>query len=108
LEARASGYAAGAFAGAQGGDGVCDVPFTPDRRRPVVGGPRECLRDGGGGRGGASLAVIGGPRGFRGRLGGEPTVTPPAATGRGVEVHAMDEALVAGAIGWQRQRDGGT
>jgi 3-dehydroquinate synthase len=43
-------------------------------------------------------ALLAGLREFREHLGGELTVTLLQAIGRGVEVHAMDEALVLGAI----------
>src|SRR3954464_13479297 len=45
LAAGTSRHAAGKFArdaDAQGGDGVCDVAFRPDRRRPVAGMSWEC------------------------------------------------------------------
>ena len=52
-----------------------------------------------------TLAVLAGLREFREHLGGELTVTLLAGIGRGVEVHAMDAALVAEAIAWLRDRD---
>jgi 3-dehydroquinate synthase len=58
------------------------------------------------GPGGASLAVLEGLREFREHLGGELTVTLLAGIGRGIEVHSMDEALIAQAIAWLRERDG--
>ncbi|HEX5079389.1 MAG TPA: 3-dehydroquinate synthase [Geminicoccaceae bacterium] len=51
------------------------------------------------------LAVIEGLREFQEHLGGELTVTLLAEIGRGVEVHAIEEALVLEAIAWLRQRD---
>jgi 3-dehydroquinate synthase len=50
------------------------------------------------------LAVLAGLQEFREHLGGELTVTLLEAIGRGVEVHAIDEALVARAIGWLAER----
>jgi 3-dehydroquinate synthase len=52
----------------------------------------------------AAPAVLEGLREFREHLGGELCVTLLAAVGRGVEVHAMDDALIASAIGWLRER----
>ena len=49
-------------------------------------------------------AVLAGLREFREHLGGELTVTLLAGIGRGVEVHAMDEALILEAIGWLEAR----
>jgi 3-dehydroquinate synthase len=49
-------------------------------------------------------AVLAGLREFREHLGGELTVTLLAGIGRGVEVHAMDEALILDAIGWLEAR----
>jgi 3-dehydroquinate synthase len=43
---------------------------------------------------------------FREHLGGELTVTLLKEIGAGVEVHAMDHALIARAIEWLRPRDG--
>ncbi|MCK6454274.1 MAG: 3-dehydroquinate synthase [Alphaproteobacteria bacterium] len=51
--------------------------------------------------------ILDGLREFREHLGGELTITLLAGIGRGVEVHEMDEALIADAIGWLRQRDPG-
>ncbi len=50
------------------------------------------------------LAVLQGLREFREHLGGELTVTLLEGLGRGVEVHAMDEARIAAAIAWLRER----
>lgn len=50
------------------------------------------------------LAVLEGLREFREHLGGELTITLLEAIGRGVEVHAMDEAAIARAIGWLAAR----
>ncbi len=50
------------------------------------------------------LSVLRGLEEFREHLGGELTITLLEAIGRGVEVHAMDEALVAEAIAWLRAR----
>ncbi len=47
-----------------------------------------------------TLAVLQGLQDFREHLGGELTVTLLEDIGRGVEVHAMDEALIERAIGW--------
>jgi 3-dehydroquinate synthase len=49
-------------------------------------------------------AVLSGLREFREHLGGELTVTLLAGIGRGVEVHAMDEALILDAIAWLEAR----
>ena len=49
-------------------------------------------------------AVLAGLREFREHLGGELTVTLLAGIGRGVEVHAMDEALILDAIAWLEAR----
>ncbi|HEX2137223.1 MAG TPA: 3-dehydroquinate synthase [Microvirga sp.] len=49
------------------------------------------------------LAVLKGLRDFQEHLGGELTVTLLAEIGRGVEVNAMDEALVEQAVGWLRE-----
>jgi 3-dehydroquinate synthase len=54
----------------------------------------------------AERAVLEGLREFQEHLGGELCITLLAAVGRGVEVHAMDHALIAAAIGWLRDRDG--
>ncbi len=51
------------------------------------------------------LALIEGLREFQEHLGGELTVTLLEAIGRGVEVHAIDEAKVREAIAWLKQRD---
>lgn len=50
--------------------------------------------------------VIEGLREFREHLGGELTITLLAGIGRGVEVHEMDLARIAEAIGWLKQRAG--
>ena len=50
--------------------------------------------------------MLEGLREFQEHLGGELCITLLAAVGRGVEVHAMDHALIAAAIGWLRDRDG--
>ena len=55
--------------------------------------------------GGGPLAVLDGLREFREHLGGELTVTLLAGIGRGVEVHSMDEEMVAQSIEWLRERD---
>ena len=49
--------------------------------------------------------VLNGLRDFREHLGGELTITLLAGVGEGVEVHAMDEALVGESIAWLRQRN---
>lgn len=51
-----------------------------------------------------SLAVLEGLREFREHLGGELTVTLLAGIGRGVEVHAIDEARMLAAMAWLRER----
>lgn len=51
-----------------------------------------------------TLAVLQGLQDFREHLGGELTVTLLQGIGRGVEVHAMDEALIERAIGWLAER----
>jgi len=48
--------------------------------------------------------VLQGLRDFREHLGGELTITLLAEIGTGLEVHEMDEALVAEAIAWLKQR----
>jgi 3-dehydroquinate synthase len=50
------------------------------------------------------LAVLAGLREFREHLGGDLTVTLLAEIGRGIEVHAMDEALILDAIAWLEAR----
>ncbi len=50
------------------------------------------------------LAVIEGLREFREHLGGELTVTLLAGIGRGIEVHAIDEPVMLGAIAWLKDR----
>jgi 3-dehydroquinate synthase len=50
------------------------------------------------------LAVLQGLQEFREHLGGELTVTLLQEIGRGVEVHAIDEALVVEAIRWLAER----
>ncbi|MCL6607466.1 MAG: 3-dehydroquinate synthase [Geminicoccaceae bacterium] len=50
------------------------------------------------------LALLAGLQEFREHLGGELTVTLLEAIGRGVEVHAIDEALVVRSIGWLAER----
>ncbi len=50
------------------------------------------------------LALLQGLREFREHLGGELTVTLLEGLGRGVEVHAMDEALIGASIAWLRER----
>ncbi|MCX8099638.1 MAG: 3-dehydroquinate synthase [Geminicoccaceae bacterium] len=52
-----------------------------------------------------SLALLQGLREFREHLGGELTVTLLAELGVGVEVHTMDERLIAEAILWLRARE---
>lgn len=54
------------------------------------------------------LLLLDGLREFREHLGGELTITLLAALGSGVEVHAMDEALVEAAIRWlaEQAREG--
>ncbi len=56
---------------------------------------------------GGRHAVLQGLRDFREHLGGELTITLLAGIGTGVEVHEMDEALVAEAIAWLKQRTAG-
>jgi 3-dehydroquinate synthase len=51
-----------------------------------------------------SSAIFEGLREFREHLGGELTVTLLAGIGQGVEVHAIDEGLMAAAIGWLKSR----
>ena len=51
-------------------------------------------------------AVLDGLREFREHLGGELTVTLLAGIGCGVEVHSMDEEMIAQSIEWLRDRDG--
>ena len=46
------------------------------------------------------LSLLRGLREFREHLGGELTITLLAAVGKGVEVHAMDEVLIAQSIAW--------
>ncbi|HEY8610389.1 MAG TPA: 3-dehydroquinate synthase [Roseomonas sp.] len=58
------------------------------------------------GGGGGPLLVMEGLREFREHLGGELTVTLLAGIGHGVEVHAMDEALIADAIEWLHEQGG--
>jgi 3-dehydroquinate synthase len=48
--------------------------------------------------------VLKGLADFKEHLGGELTVTLPAGIGRGVEVHEMDERLVAQSIDWLERR----
>lgn len=50
------------------------------------------------------LALLEGLREFREHLGGELTVTLLEGLGRGVEVHALDAALIGRAIAWLRER----
>jgi 3-dehydroquinate synthase len=50
------------------------------------------------------LEVLQGLIDFREHLGGELTITLLADIGVGVEVHAMDEALLADAIAWMKTR----
>jgi 3-dehydroquinate synthase len=50
------------------------------------------------------LTILEGLREFREHLGGELTITLLAGIGRGVEVHAMDEVLIARAIRWLKER----
>jgi 3-dehydroquinate synthase len=52
-----------------------------------------------------SLAILEGLREFREHLGGELTVTLLADIGRGVEVHAIDEAQMLAAMAWLKQRE---
>ncbi|MCP1367260.1 3-dehydroquinate synthase, partial [Halomonas sp. BBD48] len=51
------------------------------------------------------LAILAGLREFREHLGGELTVTLLAGIGQGVEVHAIDTALMAQAIAWLKARE---
>jgi 3-dehydroquinate synthase len=51
-----------------------------------------------------SLALFEGLREFREHLGGELTVTLLADIGRGIEVHAIDEARMQAAIDWLKER----
>jgi 3-dehydroquinate synthase len=51
------------------------------------------------------LAVVEGLREFQEHLGGELTVTLLEDIGRGIEVHAIEEAWVLEAIAWLKQRD---
>jgi 3-dehydroquinate synthase len=51
------------------------------------------------------LAIIEGLREFQEHLGGDLTVTLVEDIGRGIEVHAIDEARVRDAIAWLKQRD---
>jgi len=51
------------------------------------------------------LALIEGLREFREHLGGELTVTLLEDIGRGIEVHAIEEAWVLDSIAWLKQRD---
>lgn len=53
-----------------------------------------------------ALALLDGLEDFRAHLGGELTITLLAAIGRGVEVHAIDSALVASAVAWLHARSG--
>jgi 3-dehydroquinate synthase len=48
--------------------------------------------------------LLRGLREFREHLGGELTITLLAAIGTGLEVHAMDEALILQSIAWLRER----
>jgi 3-dehydroquinate synthase len=50
------------------------------------------------------LTILEGLREFREHLGGELTITLLAGIGRGIEVHTMDEALIARAIRWLKER----
>ncbi|MCG8565331.1 MAG: 3-dehydroquinate synthase, partial [Desulfobacterales bacterium] len=56
---------------------------------------------------GGRHTVLDGLRDFREHLGGELTITLLAGIGTGVEVHEMDEGLVAEAIAWLKQRTAG-
>ena len=51
------------------------------------------------------VAVLKGLQDFREHLGGELTITLLEGIGRGVEVHAMDEALILDALDWLRRRE---
>ena len=53
------------------------------------------------------LAILNGLNEFREHLGGELTITLLEGIGRGIEVHEMDQALVAQAIAWLAAREGG-
>ena len=55
--------------------------------------------------GGGSPAVLDGLREFREHLGGELSITLLTGIGRGVEVHSMDEGMIARSIEWLRERD---
>jgi 3-dehydroquinate synthase len=46
------------------------------------------------------LSILKGLRDFQEHLGGELTVTLLSGIGTGVDVHAVDEALVEEAVGW--------
>ena len=52
--------------------------------------------------------VLAGLQDFQEHLGGELTITLLAGIGRGVEVHAMDDALIHQSIQWLRARAGST
>lgn len=51
------------------------------------------------------LAVMAGLQEFREHLGGELTITLLAGIGTGVEVHEIDETLMADCIGWLKTRE---
>ena len=51
------------------------------------------------------LAVMAGLQDFREHLGGDLTVTLLSDIGVGVEVHAIDEALMVECIGWLKRRE---
>jgi 3-dehydroquinate synthase len=51
------------------------------------------------------LRLLAGLREFREHLGGELTITLLEGIGRGVEVHAMDEAIVLQSIAWLKDRE---
>ncbi|WP_455565513.1 3-dehydroquinate synthase family protein [Modicisalibacter luteus] len=51
------------------------------------------------------LAILAGLREFREHLGGELTVTLLSGIGQGIEVHAIDTALMAQAIAWLGERE---
>jgi 3-dehydroquinate synthase len=51
------------------------------------------------------LVVLAGLEEFREHLGGRLTITLLEGVGRGLEVHSMDESLVADAIGWLATRE---
>jgi 3-dehydroquinate synthase len=57
------------------------------------------------GRPHGELALIEGLREFQEHLGGELTITLLEDIGRGVEVHAIEEAWVLDSIAWLKQRD---